>query len=131
MITAYFMNKIQDDIFVANYTKPTTYYLGISSTVPTVAGTNFTEPVGKGYARVPLARGTDFVASVNGESKNKNMKDFPMSTEDWGNMVWFGIFDSATSGNLLMANRLTKERNIQSDMKLLIDANGLSFTLGD
>lgn len=131
MITTYFMNKIQDDIFLADYAKPTTYYLGVSSTAPTVAGTNFTEPVGKGYARVPLTRGSDFIASVNGVTKNKNNEEFPLSTEDWANMTHWGIFDSITGGNLLIANTLTKQRNIQSEMKLYIDANGLTFTLSN
>ena len=131
MITTYFMNKIQDDIFVTDYAKPSTYYLGVSSTVPVVAGTGFTEPVGKGYSRVALTRGSDFVPAVNGMSKNKNNEEFPLSTDDWGTMIWWGIFDAPTGGNLLIANTLTKSRMIQSEMKLFIDANGLTTTLGN
>ena len=128
MITTYLQNKLIEDLFIGDYVKPTTYYLGVSTTAPNEDGTGFTEPVGNGYARIPLTRTTDFTRTANGTVKNVNDENFPISTGDWGNCTHWGIFDASTGGNLLVADLLTHARNIGIDMQLFIDANGVSIS---
>ena len=128
MITNYMRNKVIEDWFMADQTKVTTYYLGVSSTAPTVAGTGFTEPTGNGYARVALTRGSDFTKAGDGIVKNKLLEQFPISTGTWANMTHWGIFDSPTGGNLLLSDRLEYDRDIKINMQLIIEANGITLT---
>lgn len=133
MISNYLRNKIQDYLFTGvSFTPPTTYYLALSKTEPQADGTGVTEPSGGNYARIAIAKnGNNFTTSVDGTVKNKVRLITNESTTAWGNCTHYAVYDTPTGGNLLWGNELTKARNIDSEMQLFIDANGLIFTLGD
>ena len=94
-----------------------TLYAGLSSTEPTIAGANVTEPSATSYARVLVARGSGSTYSAFGtatdtlngsEIVNTDQIYFPetyntasQTVEDWGTMNYICLFDSQTGGNLI------------------------------
>jgi hypothetical protein len=86
----------------ALYTLPTAY-LALFSAVGTDAGTGFTEPTVGAYARVATAAADWAAASGSAPSQisNANTLTFPTCLADWGSIIGFGLYDAASTGNLL------------------------------
>lgn len=80
---------------------PAIYYHGLSTTEPASDGTNVTEPVGNGYARVAVTNNlTNFPAAALRSKSNGTVITFPAPTPgDWGVVEWVPLYDAATSGN--------------------------------
>lgn len=105
-------------VFGALATAPT-IYVGLSSTTPTQAGTNVTEPSGAGaedYARVATAAG-DWNAATEADPAvldNLNAIAFPELTtagQNWGTLTHFVLFDAATAGNVIGWGALGTSKN--------------------
>ncbi len=84
-----------------------TWYMGVSSTEPTVSAgalTGVTEPTTGGYARVAVAN-TDANWTISaGVVENAAAATFPEATADWDEDVnYVVLFDAATSGNAWFA----------------------------
>lgn len=102
------------------FTGPPTH-IALFTSDPTDAGTG-TEVSGGSYARVLVhdnASGTPdwTVATVDSPGfKVSNDDDitFPTATVAWGTITHFGIFDAATSGNLLFHGALDESKVIGS-----------------
>jgi len=82
--------------------KPTAY-IALFTAVGTDAGSGFTEVSGGSYARVATAGADWNAASGTGPStiSNVNTITFPAATGSWGTVIAFGLYDAASSGNLL------------------------------
>lgn len=67
------------------------------------AGTGFTEVTGGSYARVTTSGATWNAASGSAPSSitNASAITFPTATANWGTVIAFGLYDAASSGNLL------------------------------
>jgi hypothetical protein len=80
-----------------------TAYVALFTAVGTDAGTGFTEVSVGAYARVATAAADWNSASGSAPSQisNANTLTFPTATADWGTVIAFGLFDAATTGNLL------------------------------
>lgn len=136
MNTTYFKNNIMGNVFKTQTGTPTpsNYYIGLSSTAPSVTGSNVTEPTGTGtgYARVLL---NSLSAPTGGVIKNQSVISFPESLTSWfpaaSPATHYVIFDSATSGNLLMYNTLTNPRVIEAGTVATIKAESLYLQLTD
>lgn len=134
--TTHFKNLIMGNTFGTDTSTPipSAYYIGLSSTAPTAAGGNVTEPssVGTGYARVQL---TSLSAPVSGVISNTAAIQFPESLADWfpagSPATHYVIYDGATSGNLLMFNELTTARIIEINTIATIKASSLYLQLTD
>jgi len=98
------------------------YYLGLSSTTPTVAGGNFTEPSAEaGYKRVYIktSDGTGHVTypfvidSQDPHSAiNRDEIHFNVATANWGDpLTYVGIFDNNATGGTLLAYGLLVDSN--------------------
>ena len=131
MITTYMANKIQNYIFRGeSFTPPTTYYIALSKTAPNVDGTGVTEPTNSEYERISVAKNTsNFSASVDGLVKNSVALLSVDTISDWGTISHYGVYDSATGGNLLFFGELSNSRHIDVDMQLVINVGGLVFEL--
>jgi hypothetical protein len=71
-------NKMLGHLFGTAYTAPTTVYMALSTTTPTDAGGNVTEPSGNGYARVAIGNNsTNWNAASGGTVTNKTAITFP------------------------------------------------------
>lgn len=134
MNTTHFKNLIMGNIFKTKTSPaiPTKYYIGLSSTQPTLSGTNVTEPSGGGYSRVEL---TSLSTPQNGIIKNNSDISFPESSADWftasSPATHYVIYDSETGGNLLMYDELTSPRVIQINTVATIVASSLVMKIID
>jgi hypothetical protein len=85
----------------AAYTAPANIHVALFTVAPTDAGGG-TEVTGGSYARVQVTNNaTNFPAAAAGLKQNGTAINFAQATADWGTVVAFGLFDAATSGNLL------------------------------
>ena len=96
-----------------SYTSPTAVYLGLYTAAPTDAGGG-TEVAGGSYARQAVS----FGAPSGGQVANDAVINFPMATGDWGVILHIGIFDAASSGNLLYHAPMTASREILTNDQL-------------
>lgn len=130
MTTTYFADCVIGNVFKTKTSPalPSTYYIGLSTTAPSLDGTGVSEPSDPAYARVAL---TSLTAPVGGVIRNDQVISFPDSTEDWGTITHFVLYDAQTGGNLLIYNTVDKPRLIQADSQITFKANGLSLALKD
>lgn len=118
------------------YTPPATMYIALSSTTPTEAGGNFTEPSGGSYARVSTTA-TDWSAASGtapAVKTNTATKTFPTASADWvsaANLTHFGLFDALSAGNLLAWGALTVAKPVLNGDTASFAASSLTLKLGD
>lgn len=118
------------------YTPPTTMYIGLSSTTPTEAGANITEPTGGAYARVATTAADWSAASGTAPAVKTTtaVKSFPTATADWlaaANLTHFVLFDAATTGNPLAYGLLTTAKNVLNGDTPSFAVGALVLELGD
>lgn len=101
-------------------------HVALSTTAPAEDGTNVTEQVGNGYARVVAAGGVWNNATLADPSliDNSSAIDFPTPTGSWGTVTHFVLFDALTAGNVIASGILTASRAINTD-------DTVSFPIGD
>lgn len=124
-------NEILDHVFGASaYTPPATLYIALSSTTPTDAGANFTEPPSGGYARVSVANNlTNWPAASGGAKANGVNIIFPEATGSWPTVTHFGVFDAPTGGNYLDGGALGASKTVYAGNQLQFSIGALTFTL--
>ena len=116
MNTTYFLNCVAGNVFgtKSDPAIPTTYYIGLSTTAPNINGTGVDEPsTDAGYARVQL---TNMSEPLDGVVTNELAINFNESTERWGTITLFVIYDSPTldSGDLLLYGELLTPRSVET-----------------
>ena len=131
MNTTYFLNQVMGNVFNTKKDPalPTEYFIGLSSTAPSVDGQGVSEPAASdGYARVKL----EVLSEPNaGVITNDAAISFDESTANWGTMTHFVIFDAADGGNLLMYDSLSTARNVEAATIVTIKAGSLTLTLSN
>lgn len=99
-------------------------HLGFFTAAPTDAGGGTeVSTTGTAYARQPLAG--KFPTPANGQVANSAVITFPKATADWGNLVAYGIFSTATGGQLLRWENLSPARTILNGGTLSVAAGKL------
>lgn len=112
-------NELLDHVFRnAAYTPPAAVYLGLYTAAPSDAGGG-TEVSGGGYARQAIT----FGAAASGAIANTAAVEFTASGGNFGTITHVGIFDAATTGNLLAWKAITSVT--------INDGDTLSFPIGD
>jgi len=106
------------------YSSPATVYVALFTTDPTDANVG-TEVTGGSYARVAAT----FGAPSNGASSTSADVQFAQATVNWGTVTHFGIYDAATSGNLLYHGTLTVSKTIDTGNIFKIPSRQLTVTL--
>lgn len=120
----YLENEILDHILgTGSYTMPSAVYVGLS-TGSFADDNSGTELSGSGYARVAAT----FNAAASGTADNASAIQFAAATGSWGSVSHFGIFDAASSGNLLIHGAFTTAKTIESGDILKIDAGDLDIS---
>lgn len=112
------------------YTLPT-IYVGLSSTVPTIAGTNVTEPSGGAYARVATTAAT-WAAAASGATSNALAITFPAASADWlagANLAYGVLYDAASAGTLRSFGTIAVPKSILSGDTATIAIGDLDITL--
>ena len=130
MNTNDFLNLVAGNVFgvKTNPSIPAKYYIGLSTSAPTVAGGNVSEPVNKGYARVELSS-LGVKSGVDGGVTNSADINFAESTRDWGTITHFVIYDALTGGTLLMYGALNVPRTVESATIMTIKAGALNLNV--
>lgn len=123
MNSTYFLDLVAGNVFGTKTTPAIPqYYIGLSTTAPSIDGTGVTEPSSSaGYARVEL---DSLSEPNNGTVSNTAAVSFPETTAPWGTVSHYVIFDSQTGGNLLIYNAL-------SEAKVMQTSDVLTFKTGD
>jgi hypothetical protein len=129
--TYYLANKLLDhQVGKANFTMPTVY-VGLSSTTPTLAGGNITEPSGGSYARATTSAAT-WASAASGATTNAQVITFPTATADWvggANLTYGVLYDALTGGNVLGYGALTVAKDVLNGDTPSIAIGDLDITL--
>jgi hypothetical protein len=105
-------------------TSPSAVYLSLHTTSPGEAGTG-TEISGNNYARISV----EFNAASGGSATGPTVdKEYTATGGDWGTITHFGIWDAATSGNLLYYGALTASKTIADGDSLRFVADSITVT---
>jgi len=120
----YLENEILDHILsVGSYTMPTAVYVGLS-TGSFNDDNSGTELTGNNYSRKAIT----FGAASSGTASNNAAVEFDAATGSWGTVSHFGIFDAASSGNLLIHGALTASKVIETGDILKIAIGDMDIT---
>lgn len=107
------------------YTSPSTVYAALFTVAPSDTGGG-TEVSGGAYARQSMA----FSVSGTGTlATNSAAVEYPTATADYGTVVAVGIFDAASSGNLLAYANLTVSKTVSSGDVFRFNAGDVDITL--
>ena len=135
--STYLADALVNEIFGAvNFTPPTTLYIGLSSTLPTAAGGNITEPtIGtNGYARASVVNNTtNFPSTSSNNKSNGTAITFIASTGAWLASAQLGYLffsDAASGGNILGFAALNNPQVVASSgATLSFAASSLTITI--
>lgn len=125
--TDYLENELLDHVWGgADYARPATLYVALSTTTIADDGTNMTEPAVGSYARVAVTNNaTNWPAASGGAKANGTAITFPTATAGWGTILDFAIMDHITATtNMLAYGTLTTSKTIDS-------GDTASFAIGD
>lgn len=117
----------------AAYTMPTSWWVGLLTTLPADDGTGHVEVSGGNYARVQVAA-AGWTAATAGEptvADNVGVVTFPTATASWGTIVGVGLFDASTAGNMRAWAPLAVSKAVGSGDTASIAAGALDVKLGD
>jgi len=120
----YLENEILDHILgTGSYTMPSAVYVGLS-TGSFGDDNSGTELTGNNYSRVSAS----FSAAASGTTSYSAAIEFAAATGSWGSVSHFGLFDAASSGNLLIHGAFSSAKTIASGDILRIAAGDLDVT---
>jgi len=124
----YLEDKVLDHVFGGSaYTAPGTLYVGLFTAAPSDSGGG-TECSGGSYARKSMpamaVSGTSPTQATNGAAV-----EFATATGAWGTVTHVGVFDAASSGNLMAWAALTASKTVASGDVFRFDAGDLDITL--
>jgi hypothetical protein len=120
----YLETEILDHVFGGSaYTAPSTLYVALYTATPNDAGGG-TELSGSGYTRKSAA----FTTS-GATTSNTGAVEYNTATGNWGTITHIGVFDAASSGNLLAYGVLSASKSVDTGDVFRIPAGDLDITL--
>lgn len=125
----YLQNLILDDLYrqIPIPTFPTLYSASYTTPATITAGT---EPIGNGYARVPIANnGTNFGPTVGNVKTNNVSIDYAQATGLWGDISHTGLHTDSTGGLYLAGGAISATTTIDNLDTLRIGAGLMSLSL--
>jgi len=112
------------------YTPPATWYLALSTTLSSYAGSNVTEPTDPNYARVPWSNDkSHWSTSSSGSLVNSASVVWPISSGSWGVIQEIDLFTAASAGNLRHRVVLASPRTISGSSVFTLIPGALTFSL--
>ena len=116
--------KVLEHVFGGSaYTAPTTLHIALYTAAPTDSGGG-TEVNGGAYARQTAT----FNVSGNTATNAANV-EYATATANYGTVVAMGIFDAASSGNLLAYGTLTTSKSVSTGDVFRFNASAIDITL--
>ena len=123
-LSDYAENKVLDVLGAnATFTAPSNVYLGLS-TGSFADDDSGTELTGNNYSRVSVS----FGAAASGTMSNDAAIEFAAATGSWGSVSHWGLYDAASSGNLLVHGSFTTAKTIASGDVLKVATGDLDIT---
>ena len=123
--TNFLETEILDHVFAgAAYTAPSTKYLALFTAIADGEAGSVTELSGNAYARQTVA----FTTSGNTTSNNAAV-EFPTATGNWGTVTHVGVYDAASSGNLMAYATLSSSKAIETGDVFRVPSGDLDITL--
>jgi hypothetical protein len=115
----------------AAYTPPANVHVGGSTTRPTDAGANVTEPSGGAYARV--SKTNDATRFPSGSLKQlAEDVQFPIATASWGRLKWATFHTASTAGTLMGYMAMTDaQKRAFNDLTDVITCKSHGFAAND
>jgi hypothetical protein len=120
----------------ATFAKPTAIYIGFSSTTPTKAGGNVTEPSTGGYIRKVITAANFHAAADVGGTSTQTHNDvactFDVASVDWlagVNLTHLVIYDAATTGTFIGFKALTTAKPVLSGDTASVAIGDLAISL--
>lgn len=125
---AFEQNILKHILGVAALTMPTTVYVALYTTTPTMpAATGGVEVSGGAYARQAITFGV--TGSGPAAANNSALVTFPTATAAWGTIVGAGLYDAVSGGNLIDAGPLTTSKTIGNGDVFAIPASNYTLSL--
>jgi len=126
----YLENELLDHVFGgADYARPGTLYVGLSTADPGEDGSGIAEP-SNGYARVAKTNNsTEFPAASGGSKSNGAVIQFPTATGSWGTVTHFFISDASSGGNMLVYGALNQSKTVNNGDSVRFNASQLTLAL--
>lgn len=117
----------------SGWTRPAglnTLYIAAFPVAPSDAGggTEISTGGGSNYGRVAVTNNDTYWGRTDNQAENLSDISFPTALTDWGTVVAIGIFDAATSGNLLWWCTLATSKEVLTNDILVITAGDLVIT---
>jgi len=125
-LSDYAENELLDHLLgTGAFTMPSAVYVGLS-TGSFNDDNSGTELSGNNYTR----KAVSFGAASSGTASNDAAVEFSAATGSWGVVSHFGLFDAASSGNLLIHGALTASKTIESGDILKLAIGDMDITAG-
>jgi len=105
-----------------------TYYLALFLTDPTPDGTG-TEASGGGYARKIISFSSPAIVAGKQQVTNAAEINFGVMSADLGTVAYWGIYDSATLGNLLWFGAFKRSKNVLNGDAITVSIGGIACNL--
>ncbi len=119
----------------AGFVPPAVIYVGVSTTQPNADGTNVSEPVGNGYARVAITNDSShwhaapFQPSTGDRQSNILTITFPQATADWGVVAYAVLYDAPSGGNFLGWGALATPQDVTAGTTVAFSPDQLTATM--
>ena len=106
--------------------RPTAWYLALSTTVPNTTAQLVTEPIGNGYSRKSVV----FTQPSGNPAVTYNtaLIQFTANGGDFGNILYALIYDSLTQGNCWAMGPLVSPKLIQNGDTLQFQASSVAIS---
>jgi len=129
-LTNYGRNKANDYMFGGiSFTPPSNFYLALSTTNVSVSGSNCSEPVGAGYARVLLPNTKSYLTySSSGSIVNSGAITWPVSSGSWGTILDVAFYDNAVSGSIWAFTSLPSPYIVQNSTTVSFSASAINIS---
>lgn len=121
----YLENALLNHVFGSTaYTRPAGLWIALYTTAATDAAPGAEPPAGVGYARLPVTF-TAAPAQGDGSSAmwNSAVLQFAGATGNWGTLIWCGVHDALTGGNLLAHGQLFASKSVTAGDAVRFPAN--------
>lgn len=100
------------------------FYVALSTADPGEDGSTIAEPVEMGYAR----KESSAFSRPDNVVSNTAIVDFPVSTDAWGTITHFALFDAAVGGNMLGSAELTSPQSVITGKSVQFGIGALTIT---
>lgn len=107
-------------------TRPTNWYVALYTAAPSDSGGG-TEVSTGGYARQSVT--FDAASSPGGTTSNSADVSFTAVGGDYGTVTHMGIFDAASSGNLLWHGVLSASKTVEDGDTITFSAGNIDLTM--